>query len=105
MAAVTALAIPDTQPLAATAAPRPRDKLDPRFTAILSQTGVAEIHWDTLGTKKCYTTALFGSLASSEAGIHAVLKRILSLDPDNNDDDLFEQGRLTMVWRLAKPGP
>ena len=85
-----------------TAAPRGRDKLDPRFAAILAQTGVAETHWDTLGTKKCCSTALFGSLASSEAGIHAVLKRILNLDPDNVDDDLFEQGRLTMVWEACK---
>ena len=103
MAAITALAIPGTLPLAAAASPpRGRDELDPRFSAILSQTGVAETHWDTLGTKKCYTAALFGSLASSETGIHAVLKRILSLDPNNSDEDLLEQGRLTIVWEACK---
>ena len=97
------MAIPGTQPVAAAPAqPRGRDKLDPRFAAILAQTGVAETHWDTLGTKKCCSAALFGSLAASEAGIHAVLKRILNLDPDNVDDDLFEQGRLTMVWEACK---
>ena len=99
MAGVTALAIPGTLPLspASTAVANDRDKLDVRFQALLAQMDVDLKHWDTLGRKKCLTTALFGSLATDEAGIKAVAKRLLGLDPDNDENDLLEMARIVMV--------
>ena len=67
--ASTALAIPGVAVLAAVPANAGRDKLDPRFVAMLSQAEVPEAIWDALGDKKVTSAALFatssGALASS----------------------------------------
>ena len=83
-----ALAVPGTSSSAlvlasaALGAPSGADKLDPRFSAMLSQAKVVKSHMDFLGDADCESTAVFGHVARPADKFLAFLKNILGLAPN-----------------------
>jgi hypothetical protein len=100
--ASTTLAIPGTTPLTAVAVVRGRDRLDPRFVAVLDQAGVEELYWDKLGDRRVTTSALFGSLSSDENVMHNFFKTTLNVDLDTDPLAIIARGTLTMAWEACR---
>ena len=94
----TTLVLTTASAVAATGA----DKLDPRFSAMLSQAKVAKAHMDVLGDADVESAAIFGHLARSEEKLLELFKSVLNLDADTRPLDAIPIAKLTLVWEACR---
>ena len=105
---IMALAIPGTSSstlvltMASAVEPTGADKLDPRFSAMLSQAKISKAHMDAFGDAEVESAAIFGRLARSEEKILDLLKSVLTLDADARPLDAIPIAKLTLVWEACR---
>ena len=78
------------------------DKLDPRFSAMLSQAKISKALMDILGDADVESAAIFGHLARSEENFLELLKSVLNLDADTRPLDAIPIAKLTLVWEACR---
>ena len=103
MAATTTLALPGAAALQVAQPTNGREKLDPRFLAMLLQAKITDSICDTLGNADVDSAALFGSMgAGVEEKVLDYFKDVLNIDPTARPAELVMQARLLMVWKACK---
>ena len=102
-----ALAVPGTSSFtlvlttASAVAPTGADKLDPRFSAMLSQAKISKAHMDAFGDAEVDSATIFGHLARSEEKFLDLFKGVLNLDADARPLDAIPIAKLTLYSVLG----
>ena len=100
---IAAPAAPSAGPAAAAAPPAGREKLEPRFAAMLEGADVDVKTMDAFGTVGLRTLAVFTGLGKDDEKLRAFLKKPpIDLDEDKDVMSSLEVAKLVSVWEAAK---
>jgi hypothetical protein len=77
-------------------------KLDGKFSAILTQNKVAEVHMAALADAGVESAAIYGHVARTEEKLLKFLKSTMDLDDDVRPSDVVPIAKLVMAWEVCR---